>query len=276
MLYPLQCAPNCYYEVLMYIDSHTHFDLCAHEHKTTADSMISMMDENNVSTAVHVVIDIKGLQWGMDFINKHAQKNIYLALGIHPSSPADSSALQEFTVTIAHHIKTAPQKIFGIGETGLDYYRMRQPKKMQQESFHTQIKLAKNYDLPVIVHTRDAIDDTLAILKEYAPLEGIIHCFSGNHNDARKFMDMGFYISFAGNVTYSKAENLHAAAKFVPINRMLLETDAPFLTPVPHRGKPNHPGMMKHIYTFIASHKKISVSNCIDNIASNFSHLLKA
>ncbi|NMB64787.1 MAG: TatD family hydrolase [Spirochaetes bacterium] len=256
----------------MYIDSHAHFDLCADDHNTTADAIVSLMDENQVTSAVHVVIDYEGLQWGVDFVSRH--KNIYLALGIHPSSLADSSTLNQFTVTIEQYIKTIPEKIFGIGETGLDYYRMRQPKAMQQESFYTQIQLAKKYNLPVIVHSRDAMDDTYAILKEQTPLKGIIHCFSGDFNDAKKFINLGFYISFAGNVTYKTATNLQDAAQYVPLDRILLETDAPFLTPVPYRGKPNHPGLVIHTYHFIASLKKVALSNCIDNIAQNFSNLL--
>ncbi|MEW6527163.1 MAG: TatD family hydrolase [Spirochaetota bacterium] len=256
----------------MYIDSHAHFDLCAEDHNTTPDVIFSRMEENEVTSAVHVVIEYSGLQWGIDFASKY--KNIFLALGIHPSSLADSSTLNQFTVTIERYIKTIPEKIFGIGETGLDYYRMRQPKAMQQESFYTQIQVAKKHNLPVIVHSRDAMDDTYAILKEQSPLKGIIHCFSGGPSDARKFIDLGFYISFAGNVTYKTATNLQDAARYVPFDKMLLETDAPFLTPVPHRGKPNHPGMVIHTYHFIATLKKVPLSNCIDNIAQNFSNLL--
>lgn len=258
----------------MYIDSHAHFDLCAEDHNTTADAIVSLMEENQINAAVHVVIDVNGIGWGVDFIRRRNDKNIYITLGIHPSSFADSSTLEQFSVTIAQHIQTIPDKIFGIGETGLDYYRMRQPKAMQQHSFHTQIQLAKQYNLPVIVHSRDAMDDTYAILKQYAPLKGIIHCFSGGPADAGKFIDLGMYISFAGNVTYKNATNLQEAAVFVPLDRMLLETDAPFLTPLPHRGKPNHPGLVIHTYHFVASLKKVALSNCIDNIAQNFSNLL--
>ncbi len=257
----------------MYIDSHAHFDLCAEDHKTHADAIVAFMNEHNVSAAVHVVIDIDGLQWGIDFAGKF--DTIYLALGIHPSSPADSAILNTFSKVIEQYIKIMPDKIFGIGETGLDYYRMRQPKKMQQESFHTQIQLAKKYNLPVIVHSRDAMEDTYAILKVYTPLKGIIHCFSGDLVDARKFIDLGFYISFAGNVTYKNALTLQQAAQYVPLDRLLLETDAPFLTPVPHRGKPNHPGLVIHTYQFVASLKKVALSNCIDNISQSFSNLLK-
>lgn len=258
----------------MYIDSHSHFDLCAEDHNTTADAIVSLMQENQVNAAVHVVIDTKGIGWGLDLINTHYDKNIYIAFGIHPSSFADSPTLEQFSVTIAQYIQNIPHKIFGIGETGLDYFRMRQPKAMQQESFHTQIQLAKKYNLPVIVHSRNAMDDTYAILKQHTPIKGIIHCFSGDSSDARKFIDLGFYISFAGNVTYKTATNLQDAALYVPFDRMLLETDAPFLTPVPHRGKPNHPGLVVHIYQFIASLKKVALSNCIDNIAQNFFNLL--
>ncbi|MCX8123807.1 MAG: TatD family hydrolase [Spirochaetes bacterium] len=256
----------------MYIDSHAHFDLCAEDHSTTADAIVVFMDEYNVGAAVHVVIDMHGLQWGIDFASKY--NTIYLALGIHPSSPADSFALNKISEAVEHGIKIMPQKILGIGETGLDYYRMRQPKKMQQESFHAQIQLAKKYNLPVIVHSRDAMEDTYAILKEYTPLVGIIHCFSGDHADAKKFIDLGFYISFAGNVTYKTATTLQQAAQYVPLDRLLLETDAPFLTPVPFRGKPNHPGLVSYTYNFVSSLKKVSLSNCIDNIAQNFSNLL--
>jgi TatD DNase family protein len=129
------------------------------------------------------------------------------------------------------------KKIFGIGEIGLDYHWMKHSREKQMKLFESQIEIAKKYDLPIVVHNRDAFEDTYYILKGMDCKRVIIHCFSGNVEIAKKFLNLGYYISFAGNVTFKKATELQEALKFIPIDQLLLETDCPFLTPVPNRGK---------------------------------------
>jgi TatD DNase family protein len=152
---------------------------------------------------------------------------------------------------------------------------MHQTKEMQRSSFEFQIALAKEYNLPVIVHSRDAMDETLEILQKYKPLTGIMHCFPGNRAAAKKVIDLGFYISFAGNVTYKKAFDLHESGAYVPLDRLLLETDAPFLSPVPVRGEKNRSEYVVHTYKFIADLRRIPLSAVTDAVTANFKGLLK-
>ncbi len=216
-----------------YIDTHAHFDLCIEE-GIDESSLLRGMRESGIAGAVQVSIDVGGFSWSRDFAVRNASRGILFTLGIHPSSPAGEKELDMLDDFAGDVMSSADAGLLlGIGETGLDYYRMRQAKDVQRRSFERQILLAKKIDRPVIVHSRDATDDTLAILGRHAPLKGIMHCFSEGREMAKKFLDLGFMLSFAGNVTYAKALLLHESASYTPLDRLLLETDAPFLSPIP-------------------------------------------
>lgn len=258
----------------MYIDTHAHFDLCLQNEGTTEELLIEGLAANKVKYAVQVSIDCGGLDWSYKFSMKNPC--ILFTTGIHPSSRADEKDLLFFSDFTGNVLENKDGNLlFGIGETGLDFYRMHQPRDMQINSFEFQIDTANKLGLPLIVHSRNAMEETLGILKNKLPEIGIMHCFSGDRKIAIKYLDLGFYISFAGNLTYKKALDLHDAAAYVPIDRLLLETDAPFLTPVPFRGKENKPDNVVYTYKFLADLRKDNILTLSDQIYKNFEGILR-
>ena len=179
--------------------------------------------------------------------------NVYAAVAVHPTDVKDLEQhphwQEEIEALLSH------PKVVAIGETGLDYYWDTTFKALQQECFRFFLELGQKHNLPVIVHDRDAHEDVAALISAVPGVRGIMHCFSGDAAFALTMIEKGFYISFAGNVTFKKAENLHEAAKIVPLNRLLVETDSPFLSPMPFRGKPNEPARVKLVVEKIAALK---------------------
>lgn len=162
---------------------------------------------------------------------------IYCAVGVHPH---DTKDMKEGDIpALAELLKK--DKVVALGEIGLDYYYDNSERDVQREWFARQLAVAKESDMPVVIHSRDAMNDTINILKEYGNGDGIIHCYSGSRESARILLDMGYYISFAGPVTFKNASTLLDAARYVPDDRILIETDSPYLAPHPHRGKRNCP-----------------------------------
>ncbi|MBN2041507.1 MAG: TatD family hydrolase [Spirochaetes bacterium] len=256
----------------MYIDTHAHFDICFEENSLTKTNFISDLSNNEIKYAVQVSIEVEGFDWSYSFAKEN--RNIFFTLGIHPSSKATDDNLKILSDYVHKVIGNNDRGIlFGIGECGLDYYRMRQPKNIQKNSFEYQLDVAEKNNLPVIIHSRDAEKDTLEILRNKKPGIGIMHCFSGDSKSAKKFLDLGFFISFAGNLTYKNAANLHDAASFIPLDRLLLETDAPFLTPVPFRGKSNRPDYVINTYNFIAELRNDNIEKIKTEIYNNFMNI---
>jgi TatD DNase family protein len=255
----------------MYIDSHAHFDITLEESPISEDLLIQNLELNEISGAVQVGIDIESSRWSYAFAKRHASGGILFTIGIHPSSRADAGELQKLDGLLSD-IKNGNDSglIFGIGECGLDYYRKRQDRESQMTSFRYQIDLANRNSLPVIVHSRDAMDDTLGILHDDCKTAGIMHCFAGGMDAARRVLDLGFYLSFAGNVTYRSANLLQESARYVPLDRLLLETDAPFLTPVPFRGQKNRPEYVIHTYRFVSELRGEPLAKIIDAVNENF------
>ena len=259
----------------MYIDSHAHFDIILEKGESAEELLIAGMKDSGLSHAVQVGTDCRSSEWSQDFSARHGNDGIFFSAGIHPSSPAEISDLKELDILVNKIISLGDKKLlFGIGECGLDFYRMRQEKETQIRSFEFQINLARENSLPLIIHSRDAMEETLDILRKYRPVNGIMHCFSGDREAARSTLDLGLNISFAGNVTYKKSTHLHESAEYVPADRILLETDAPFLTPVPFRGRGNRPEYITHTYEFVAGLRKKSVQELAESIHNNFSGLL--
>ncbi len=258
----------------MYIDSHAHFDLIIEDGQDDEKTLIGNLSSHGIIGAVQISITASGGRWSLEFAKRHADRGILFSAGIHPSSPADDyeiRELEEFASRVSGG-EDAPL-LFGIGECGLDFFRMRQPRKTQERSFSAQIALAEKLGLPLIIHSRDAMDETLSILKGSRHAGGIMHCFSGDRDAARKVIDLGFHISFAGNVTYPGAANLRDAAAFVPLDRLLVETDAPFLTPVPLRGRANRCEHVLHTYRFIAEIRGMPVDGIAAAVYENFLEL---
>jgi len=260
----------------MFIDTHTHFDITIEETKVNENTLIQSLKENNISNAIQISIDPDGFQWSYDFSKKNEGNGILFSLGIHPNSKASKLELEKLSDFIIKVKKSNDQNLlFGIGECGLDYFREHQTKKMQQESFIKQIEIAKEHNLPIIIHSREAFEDTINILKETKISNGIFHCFPGNKKMAKQALDLGFHLSFAGNLTFKKATELHESAKYVPLDRLFLETDAPYLTPIPHRGKKNRSEYVIHTYEFISNLREEKLSKIEDAINDNFLQFIK-
>ncbi len=254
----------------MYIDTHAHFDICING-GDTEDNLISAMAENHVDFAVQVGVDKENLIWTAEFAARH--ENIFFTLGIHPASKFDT---EDFHYLEKLVLENKNPKLIGIGETGLDYHWMEHERKIQIDLFEKQIELAVKNNLSVIVHSRDAMEDTISVLKNMHPRKVILHCFSGSASDAVALTDMGFYISFAGNLTYKKAENLHEVVKKIPIEMLLFETDCPYLAPIPQRGKKNRPDFVKHTYEFAAVQRNCDVESLCEEVTRNFTRLINS
>jgi TatD DNase family protein len=168
-------------------------------------------------------------------------------------------------------------KVVAIGETGLDYFYMNSEKEIQISSFTKQIHLGKKHQLPIIIHVRDAHEDMIAILtnESTADTPGVIHCFTGDYDTAKKYLDLGFYISFSGIVTFKRSEELREAAKNIPIDKILIETDSPYLAPVPYRGKPNEPSYVKHVAETLADVRGMSFEEIAQATKANAEKLFR-
>lgn len=200
---------------------------------------------------------------------------IYASVGIHPHDVKDLSNREG--VSERFRELASNKKVVALGETGLDYHYMHSPAKAQQEHFRLEITLAKSLGLPVIVHSREAKEDTLQILKEEKIVEtgGVLHCFSGDMDMAEQAMQMGLYISFSGVITFKNAKEMLYIVKAIPANRILIETDAPFLAPHPHRGKKNEPAYVRFVAEKIAEIKGISLEELGKTVMNNASRLFK-
>jgi TatD DNase family protein len=203
-----------------------------------------------------------------------AHDDISCTIGTHPHSADDEvDVTTEQLVELAKH-----PKVVGVGETGLDYYYDNSPREIQQEAFRRHIRAAIQLDMPLIVHTRDADADTIRILREEGTgtrLSGLLHCFSSSAQLAEEALDFGFYISFSGIVTFKNSGSLREIAKAVPLDRMLVETDAPFLAPIPKRGQRNEPAYVVHTAATLADLHNIDVATLGERTSANFFTLFR-
>ncbi len=200
-------------------------------------------------------------------------ENVFASVGVHPH---DAKLYNE--VAEKHLIDLAKrEKVIAWGEIGLDFYYDHSPREIQEEVFRKQIRIAKKLDLPIIIHSRDADEETVNVLTEECSGEdfrgGIMHCFGGTAKMAQNLMDIGFLISFAGNVTFKKAENLRDAARVVSLEKLLIETDCPFLTPVPFRGKRNEPAFVIETAKFLAEFYEVELEVLAEKTTRNFLNL---
>jgi TatD DNase family protein len=223
------------------LDSHTHIDITLEDDgvggpSTVADA-IAMAEAAGVDRLVQVGVDVASSQWGVRVAEQHP--GVVATVALHPNDAPRlqdlDGALQEIERLAAH------PRVRGVGETGLDYFRTGDDgRKAQHESFRAHIGIAKRHGKTLVIHDRDAHDDILRVLdEEGAPDQVVMHCFSGDEAFARECLDRGFLLSFAGTVTFGNAKDLRAAAAITPLDGLLVETDAPFLTPTPFRGRPN-------------------------------------
>ena len=203
-------------------------------------------------------------------------ENVFASVGVHPH---DAKEYDEQAETHLIDLVKSSKKVIAWGEIGLDYYYEHSPREIQREVFIKQIRTASEFDLPIIIHSRDADDETVEILTEECGSEsfrgGVMHCFGGTAAMAERLMNIGFLISFAGNVTFKKAENLREAARIVPLEKLLIETDCPFLAPVPNRGKRNEPGYVVHTAKFLADFYGVEIEKLARQTTRNFTDLFK-
>lgn len=192
------------------------------------------------------------------------------SVGKHPADKDGMEATYDWLTE-----KAQLPKVVAIGETGLDYHWCKGDLTWQQDRFRTHIQVAKETKLPLIIHTRNAREDTIKILKEQQSGPGVFHCFTEDYEMAKQGIDLGFYISFSGILTFKNAKDLQDVAKKIPLDRILVETDAPYLTPVPYRGKPNQPGYTRYVAEFLAELRGISVEAVAEATTQNFLQLFK-
>jgi len=238
----------------MIIDTHAHLDFP--DFKDDIDDVIKRAGEVGVEYIINVGTSVDTSVKSIELTKKYA--NIYASVGIHPN--AASTVLADDWSRL--EALAGESKVVAIGETGLDYYRDRSKKEDQKRLFHKHLELAEKHNLPVIIHNREASIDCLEIVRKYSGrVSGVIHCFAGSRDDAEEFLELGFYISFAGPITFPKAENLREALKAVPVEKLLLETDCPFLAPQPKRGKRNEPSYLQYTIPVLAELYKLTVED---------------
>ena len=241
-------------------DSHAHYDDEAFSQDR--DELLEELFSNTVCNVINVGADMKSSEESIKLANKYSQ--IYASVGAHPHCV---SGLPENYIEIFSTL-AKNEKVVAIGEIGIDYHYDTTPKDMQKRYFEEQLVLAQNLDLPVIIHTREATEDTLKILKKYK-VKGTVHCFSESVETLKEVLKMGMYISLGGAVTFKNARKLLEVAYEVPIERLLLETDAPYMTPVPFRGKRCDSSMIKYTAEKIAEIKGISVEFLLEQARTN-------
>jgi len=234
----------------MLFDTHTHLD--DKKFDNDREDVISSLKEQGISLAVNVGADIKSSKASILLAEKY--DFIYAAVGVHPS---DTKGLTDDDISLLEEM-TRHEKVVAIGEIGLDYYWDEPEREIQKEWFLKQLLLAKKLNMPYIVHDRDAHADTLEIIKRCDYTNGVMHCFSGSAQMAQEVVKMGMYVSLSGTVTFKNAKAVKEVAKVVPIERLLIETDSPYLTPEPFRGQRNNTAYVKYTAEEIAKIRGLS------------------
>ncbi|MBT8518323.1 TatD family hydrolase [Polynucleobacter paneuropaeus] len=251
----------------MFIDSHCHLDFP--EFQSRLPEVLSNMEKANVQHALCVSVDLPDFPKVLKLAEDHT--HLYASVGVHPDYEDTPEPSFEFLVETAKH-----PKIVAIGETGLDYYRMGdrsyESMEWQRERFRTHIRAAIASKRPLIIHTRSASADTLRILQEEgaSKIGGVMHCFTESLEVAQAAMEMGFFISFSGIVTFKSAKDLQETCRQVPLDKLLIETDSPYLAPVPYRGKTNEPAWVAQVGEFVADLKGVSVERLAKQTYDNF------
>jgi TatD DNase family protein len=252
----------------MLVDSHCHIDFP--DLAANLDGILSNMREHEVGRALCISVILEDFPRVLALAE--AYPNIYASVGVHPDYEQVREPGVEELAALASH-----PKVLAIGETGLDYYRLKGDLEWQRQRFRTHIRAARQAAKPLIVHTREAAEDTLRIMAEENAAEagGVMHCFTENLEVARRALAMGFYLSFSGIVTFKNATQVKEVARAVPLERILIETDAPYLAPAPHRGKTNQPAYVKFVAEEIARLKSITFEEVAEATTSNFERLMK-
>lgn len=236
--------------------------------------ILGKMADNEVSHALCVSCDLPNFPGVLELAERYP--NIYASVGVHPDYEDTPEPSVDDLIRLSDH-----PKIVAIGETGLDYYRLEGDLEWQRERFRRHIRASRATGKPLIIHTRAASEDTIRIMREEGAgtdaggAAGVMHCFTESLEVAKAAMEMGFYISFSGIVTFKSAKDLQAVAREVPLEQMLIETDSPYLAPVPHRGKVNEPGLVRHVAEYLALLKDVPLERIAQQTTDNFFNLFK-
>lgn len=251
---------------MLFVDSHCHLDRLDKSPEELRAVMQRARD-NGVKHFLCVCVAVNEYEAMLDAVKDFT--DVSVSCGVHPLHQEDACSYDELLRMASR------DEVVAIGETGLDYHYSPDTKAVQQQSFIDHIKVANELNKPLIIHTRDARQDTIALLKQYkAPhTKGVLHCFTEDLDMAQRAMALGFYISISGIVTFKAAKELQDVVREIPLERLLIETDSPWLAPVPHRGKPNEPAYVKNVAQFIADLKEIPLSKLAEVTTGNFYQL---
>ncbi len=253
----------------MFIDSHCHIDFPELAEQEAA--LLDNMREAQVSHALCVSVNLQDWPRVLALAARH--NNLFASVGVHPDHLFDTTDVSETDLlNRADH-----PRVVAIGETGLDYYRLTGDLEWQRNRFRTHISAAKTCAKPLIIHTRAAAEDTITLMAEQdaGAVGGVMHCFTESWAVAKAALDLGFYISFSGIITFKNASDLREVVRQVPLDRLLIETDSPYLAPVPHRGKLNQPAYVKHVAECVSTIKNVSVEVIAETTSSNFFTLFR-
>jgi len=253
---------------LSFFDSHCHLDFPHFEDDRS--EVFERMREEGIDRCVSVAVDFDHLSRLQKLAENH--DDVWFSAGVHPNHEVNEEPTVDQLCKLSNHVKCV-----AIGETGMDFFRHHVEPEIQDARFRTHIRAARHVNKPVIVHNRDADDVSMCILKEEKISEcgGIMHCFSSGWETAKKALDLGMYISFSGNVTFKRNDELREVARQVPMDRLLIETDSPYLAPVPHRGKRNEPAFVKQVAECIAKVKGISLESIASESTKNALQVFK-
>lgn len=248
----------------MLTDTHAHLDSLE-----DPEGAVERARSNGVERIISISSGLESSKNTLAFAG--GREGIYAAVGVHPHAAASADAE---TLSAIEELAGSPG-VVAIGETGLDYFYMNSDKETQIRSFTGQIDIARRRALPIVIHVRDADEDLVGILKseDVSEKRGVIHCFTGNYETAKRYLDLGFYISFSGIVTFKRSDELRAAAARVPSGRILIETDSPYLAPVPFRGKPNEPAYVRHTAETVAEVRGLTTEELARLTSENASRL---
>ena len=250
----------------MFVDSHCHLDRLKQTPQELAQTVAYAM-EKGVEHFLCVAVSVAEFPQMLETISPFS--NVSASCGVHPLHQEDAC---DYATLLA---AASSDKVVAIGETGLDYYYSAETREVQRTSFIDHIKVANELNKPLIIHTRDAREDTISLLKQHLQptTRGVLHCFTENWEMAKAVMDLGFYISISGIVTFASAKELQQVVQQIPLERLLIETDSPWLAPVPYRGKQNQPAYVKEVGEFIAELKGIRVAELAKVTTDNFYQL---
>lgn len=247
----------------MFIDTHAHLDFP--DFDSDRDSLINRLPEDGIEAVISVGSSLKGSVASVGLAKKYPP--VYASVGVHPH---DANNINADTFNKIKELAGA-EKVVAIGEVGLDFYRLLSPVEAQKEAFVKFIELSQSFRLPLIIHSRQAEQETIEILKKNTKgnLKGVVHCFSGSRDFLKSCLDLGLYISFTCNITYKKSDNLRELIKSVPFDRMLLETDCPYLSPEGMRGKRNEPANVKVLAQIVAQLRGCAIEEVASQTCEN-------